>query len=822
MDKIRQWIIEQQDTLDRLISAACLQFIKDQQKNQNKHFEFRQCLREAYGLSQGEDLCYDREFTPLAYTIWYHPRRINTFLSYFLDHLLNLNTKLITLYDLGAGTGAIQWALALGWLALKKNNIPVPDIKVINVDSSPFMLAFNKDYLWEQFSREYNLSHQDIEVVYKVNSWQNELDLVPSHTIIASSYMFDASDQTDELLEDFRDFVATHEPETLLFLTSYRKAQKLQQVERAFGEKGYLIQSGWNKSFVLSGPLNTLSKLRWKLAQKLDGEPLLKKEVCWDEQSHMGLVAKKQVMKLLFEGTRPIKKIELYNPPIRVVDSISLNSKQMSAARHTDTPSVIIGPAGCGKSIVIAYKIVDAVKKARGQNDALLRILVSSFNKAVITQLAQWVYRLLKSEYQIQNANGEVKELSAKSGYYSLIVDAHRKVQITFIHFDKMPGTFVNVNSHGVNTRINYKLMGDAIDFATAALKIEPGEHTDVLDIDFLMEEHRRVIYGLEVDIQNTEEYLNVARTGRGNRPSLPKEGPRRKLVLQVLRQFEKLLDQNGLTTFPLRRRCLIEKLNTFTHNKKFDFLYVDEFQDCTPADFKIFDLLLRDPDHLCIAGDLAQSVHLGTSARIPRFRDMARRKIHRLEGSYRLPVRVSEAIKPISEAINLTFSGEEGVGIITPYKGSPPGARPIVVYGATDTEVAEKIRDIYNSYNCYGIDIVTILEKDSNLTHHIKSQGIKAETDTILRLKGLEKKCIIWSVRAGIENPREVYEMVYTILSRTAAILIICLLDDIKEYYKPVIGKLNKSRLILWDQETEDCFDDFCEQAEIFALEDD
>jgi DNA helicase II / ATP-dependent DNA helicase PcrA len=79
----------------------------------------------------------------------------------------------------------------------------------------------------------------------------------------------------------------------------------------------------------------------------------------------------------------------------------------------------------------------------------------------------------------------------------------------------------------------------------------------------------------------------------------------------------------------------------------------VDEFQDCTRADFEIFFNLLNNPNHLIISGDLAQAVHLGKSANIESLREAIRSERtmndiswNYLDGSYRLPFRVCEAVE--------------------------------------------------------------------------------------------------------------------------------------------------------------------------------
>ena len=131
------------------------------------------------------------------------------------------------------------------------------------------------------------------------------------------------------------------------------------------------------------------------------------------------------------------------------------------------------------------------------------------------------------------------------------------------------------------------------------------------------------------------------------------------------------------------------------------------------------------------------------------------------------------------------------------------------------------KIKSIFECYRVYDLKQITILEKDYTLTQQLKQQGISTETDTILRLKGLEKECILWSTRAEIEFEKEVYEFIYTILTRTSSILIIALFPESKPIYKQVINLLRKDRLIFWDTITKQKFNEFCEQTEIEILTD-
>jgi DNA helicase II / ATP-dependent DNA helicase PcrA len=297
------------------------------------------------------------------------------------------------------------------------------------------------------------------------------------------------------------------------------------------------------------------------------------------------------------------------------------------------------------------------------------------------------------------------------------------------------------------------------------------------------------------------DDYLSQPRTGRGAKIS------HRPLVWQCFeRYFEQLAHGQSFTN---RRLTFLRGLRDGSIQHKFDHIFVDEYQDCTPADLEIFRHLLHDPDCIVLAGDLAQAVQIGrTSAAEKRFRHFMglkqdRRNL-RLQGSYRLPFRISEAIREVSEQINTLYKGDRDAGVIAPYKGSPPGARPVLVYGESVAQLAGKVSEILRAYAPFALREVTILEKDVALASCLQPQvAVEVETDTILKLKGLEKTCIIWSTATNIEHRGEVFEFIYTILTRTSCLLLITLTPATQELYVPLLQALRLDRLICWDAES-------------------
>jgi DNA helicase-2/ATP-dependent DNA helicase PcrA len=820
-NQLTDWLKSEQQNIDKAIASAGIKYYSEHKTEPNFQYDLKQCHLESYNLIHGKDLCYDRPNTAFAYSLWYHPRRINTFLSFFLDKVLEHQGQHVEVFDLGAGAGAIQWGLGLIYAGLKRLGKNPPRITVINIDTSPFMLNYNKEYLWKEFLKVYPEIDNNFIVEYEVNSWNNKRDLETSNPILAASYLFDASDNKAEIANDFKSLVNKYKPNTVLLLTSsqHEKVQFLKELEKEFKQQGYDTFNVLESNLIFNQPLAHINKIRTTLGTNLNISEL-QRGSSWTDRSHSGLVLKKPQSEITFTfGSKSIGSLDIYNPPITVRREVTLNDKQKRAARNTETPSIIVGPAGCGKSIVITEKIKNIVEESNYSPD--LKILVTTFNKGLIGKLAEWLKDLLDpTKYSIKydtNFHG----FNDKSSHFNFKNSSHTNIRL--LHFDMLPKLLGGVRYRGpVNHEQHFSLLKEIIENIKREEKINNDRFDNILNPDFLFEEYHRVIYGLQVGITKGEEtYLNLTRKGRGNNPSLQKNSERRKLAWKCLTAYAQRMHKEGIQNFTIRRQYLYSKLKSGEVRPNYDFILVDEFQDCTEADFEIFYSMIKDPNNFTIAGDLAQSIHLGTAARIPRDERMTRRQFYRLDGSYRLPVRISECIKQLSTAIVERFGNDEGVTDITPYKGSPPGSRPIVVYGESYIEVAEKVKEVFKHYKIYDLERVTILEKDIELQREIVKKGLIAETDTILSLKGLEKECVLWSTRIPLEFENEVFEFAYTIVTRTSCILIIAITDKTQNVYKKILGLLNSERLIMWDRETEQKFATFCEEYEPETIED-
>lgn len=830
-EQLKTWLKSEQNNLDLIIANSAINFYNLNKEKSNFKYDLKQCHIESYNLVKGMDLCYDRPNTAFAYSLWYHPRRLNTFLSFFLDQIIDHQEEHLQLFDLGAGAGAIQWGLGLIYVGLKRLGRTPPKITVINIDTSPFMLEYNRDYLWKEFVKKYHEIDKDFIVEYEVNSWNNEKNSETLNPILSASYLFDASDNKNEIANDFKALVNKYKPNTVLLLTSDQEEKKpfVNQVIMEFEILGFNSRKVSDTDLLFRGNLNKINEVRIALGKTLNISEL-QRQSFWTDKSHYGVILNKQLAEFTFSyEAKNIKSLDIYNPPITVRREVTLNNKQKIAARNSNSPAVIVGPAGCGKSIVITEKVKNIIEESN--YDPNLKMLITTFNKELIGKLAEWLNDLLNKEnYTFKFDVNSFSGINEKTSHF--IFNGSNETNIKILHFDMMPKLLGGVKYRGlVNHSQHFSILDEIITKIKIDEKIYSNQYDNILNHDFLFEEYNRVIYGLQVGITGAQSaYLEVSRKGRGNNPSLQRNSYRRELVFKCLKNYASRMHKDGIESFTLRRQYLHSLLKSGSLKAKYDYIIVDEFQDCTKADIDIFFKLLKadKQNNFSLAGDLAQSVHLGTSARVESIREVIRggRELDNiqwtfLEGSYRLPVRISEAIQGISKAINKKFNEEKAASIITPYKGSPPGARPIIVFGNSSAELTDKVVEIFKSYKIYDLKNITILEKDTELLTQLKTKGLSSETDTILRLKGLEKECILWSTRIPLEFEKEVFEFAYTIVTRTSCILIIALTDSTQSIYKKILGLLKRDRLIFWDKISESKFNTFCEEYEMITIED-
>lgn len=825
-EKLINWVQVQKETLDKIITAAANDFYEAHKNKQWFEYDVKQSAGKEEGLwllAKGKDLCYDRPTIGFTYSLWYHAKRVNTFMKFFIDQIWEAkNDEIIEILDLGAGTGAIQWAVALVYEGLTELGIVAPKIRMINIDTSPFMLAYNEKYLWKHFIQIYKkcANSEGFIIEYSLNSWSNTNSMNSINIWLCASYLFDHEENKNEIKKDFENLVNKFKPAKVLMLTSNQltKREFLDTVANHIFSIGYEEYRGNENTQLFSGQLNTTHNFRRSInAQfQVDLEGIPK----WDIDSLYGkvLLKSQNTLNLVFED------VKLYVTSEKDRTKIELSPEQLKASEYTNVPTLIIGPAGCGKSVVLTRRIKNLVEKENYSKD--LKILLTTFNKGLIRYLGDWLEQILDKEKCKREKGQNIYGYSQEYSYFRF--NGSKTYNIYILHFDILPTKVGSINwlaikPHGfIGTIEQFHLekMKTIVEEYKIQNKLNEKDYKSILDPNFLLDEYHRVIYGL--GCLSASKYQILERKGRGNNPALRYNSKKRKVVWEIIIAYIKHLKSNNLESFVMRRYKFLQKVKTpkfFDKFSQFTNIFVDELQDCTRADYEIFYSLIENPNHIVFAGDIAQSINLGAAYHIPKADDQKNFKKIYLNGSFRLPFRISECIKPISQKIKEKMGDD--VAIINPYKGSPPGARPIVVIGKNLKETASKIKDIFDCYSIYGFEDVTIFEKDELLKTELIALEMKASTETTLRMKGLEKPCVIWSVRTDVDTEKEVEEFVYTILTRTSSILIIVLSENIKEKYIPIMQLFDKGRLIFWDFVSKNKFFEIC-KSETLLEEDD
>lgn len=808
ISELTGWLRQQQPTLEKIILEAAKDYGSIHVAYDNFGYDLSCSQEEGYNLMKGQDLCYDRYTTPFSYSLWYQGRRINVFLSNFIDkiHEACSSNQPVDIFDLGAGTGCVQFCFGLVSVAFAKAEKKMPLLRIINVDSSPFMLGYLKQYLWPRAIKYYP-ELATMAVDYQVCSWSNRGDIAVVNPWICASYLFDSSDNEDYLTSHFEQLIDQFQPQKVLMLTSNQVSKKkmLESLTKKMISKEYII-SAENKQNIYNGDMTSVTSFRRELVARY-GLTASSRSVVWNDGSFMGYGLQKKQSGFIFNLQGVPQSLDLFNSPLRIRRDVVLNELQEKAAEYDTRPVIITGPAGCGKSVVMTEKIINTIESFASTKP--LHILVTTFNKYLLQLLRTWVTELLEKKGKKIKQNYYLIRGGRHDGTGEITITESVVIRIKFIHFE-MLGKYIGCNQNIAYQESDHKKkINEFIQQVRASFQLGNEEYSDVLNVDFILEEYHRVIYGLGCKIsEGIDKYQNLERKGRGTRIKLPK-GKKREVVWNVLFLYVNWMfkDRNAGHSFVARRQLLLNKLSIENTIEKFDYIFVDEFQDCTPSDFRIMIKLLKDVNNLILSGDLAQAVHIGQSGIIPRDDAMSNRKYYRLVGSYRLPYRISEAIQPLSQYISGYSEDKEVTLEMTPSKGAPPGARPIFVYGNDNALLSKKILAVKKAYNLYDLKTITILEADGELCKSVRELDRNVETSTILKLKGLEKEMVVWSLQADIEFENEVMEFAYTIMTRTNCLLVIVMAENYKEYYKPIIQLLRKDRMIYWDRDSEEVF---------------
>lgn len=499
--KLLNWIKGQQNTIDQIIFEAGNNFYLKNRSQENFYFDLSECQAESFNLIGNKDLCYDRPSTGFVYSLWYHARRVNTFIKFFASAIVNSSDKVIEIFDLGAGTGAVQFAVALVYSGMRELNMNPPKFRIINIDSSPIMLYYNRDFLWESFLKYYpNLNQNNqYKIEYSINSWNVPFEYSVTNPWVVASYLFDISDQESTISSHFLELVNYYKPNTLLLLTSNqtKKVALLNSILKGIKSNGYSVDAILDSSLLFEGPLPKVNQFRKELANVYFGKGL-GSTTNWKDNSFIGATLKKTAQSLnLIDGAK-LNSIELYNSKIKVRRDVKLSDQQERASRFHGRPSTIIGPAGSGKSVVLSEKIKHIVNNAPSYNPKM-KILVTSFNRGLIKKIGDWIENLLDHRHIKRQYITDIHGYADEACYFYFTDSTIPN--ITLLNFDLLPTKIGKITADrllGNQLHLN-NIKQYCIQVLKRSENIIDDRFDNILNPEFILEEYHRVIYGLNI-----------------------------------------------------------------------------------------------------------------------------------------------------------------------------------------------------------------------------------------------------------------------------------------------------------------------------------
>jgi len=155
--------------------------------------------------------------------------------------------------------------------------------------------------------------------------------------------------------------------------------------------------------------------------------------------------------------------------------------------------------------------------------------------------------------------------------------------------------------------------------------------------------------------VDSDSEYFNIINAARIKNVSIQEEYDTDmysedidKHQLQILKdEVDNYKQAYGLVDFT----DMIEKFNLSELCPKYDVVFVDEAQDLSPIQWKMYDILKKNSKHVILAGDDDQAIYGWAGADVKRFQDEPAKDII-LPQSYRVPDTIQKIADQILDRI--------------------------------------------------------------------------------------------------------------------------------------------------------------------------
>ena len=777
--------------IDRATAEACERIVRNGGPGWSA-WEIEHGLRELEVLSRGGDCTYDRPSIGVSYALWYQGKRTHDALRILAPRIAEV-TEPLRIVDLGCGTGATACAVALIVDALEwSGSSMIDEIVVDGVDSSPFMIEVASEIFAALTSRD---GSDRVRATFRSAPWTSVAKADGATTAIFGGYLLDHSDgaHADEIARRLSALGDNLAATSILLTTTTGKRSQLRRVDQSLGAEWVSTDRDYDPAPAVGrGVLDECHLVRaaWYEDRGIAAKHLWKSRPAWSGDRPPASLTVRRT-----PGGGPT----LFDDPHRLHDE-----QQAAAARPDGGPTVIVGAAGSGKSVVLSERIALTIMTSLLSQPAPT-VLVTAFNKAVVDLIVEELVRSLDKHgvtfsHPRQETGDHVLDVSARG----------RTAHVELMNRDKLPKRVFEVTPPRLSGKLRDHWKQE-IDRRKRELDAADAKVAAALDHEFLQDEFERVIYALTCF--SRLDYMSVDRVGRRTR------------MLESTREvIWRLLMEPPIDSFVHRRirayrqhEAAVAEARPAQLGKRWTHVFVDECQDFTQSDIRLLARVPQDPRNLCIAGDASQSIHLARSYRRPGIAGV-RWKRHTLKGSYRLPLRVCEALQPLAEDIrgsHLSARLEEDLDtvLLLSRKAAVPGFRPIVLTGES---MGGQLADILRDYVASSIQARLLVADCGRRTRAAVERSASGsawtiETGGMHKYKGLEWPGVVVTderTTARDDTSEAASERLFTAMTRTTSLLLIVLWRDGDPNTRSLLGRLDSERLLFWDERAEQAFE--------------
>jgi len=285
-----------------------------------------------------------------------------------------------------------------------------------------------------------------------------------------------------------------------------------------------------------------------------------------------------------------------------------LNEEQKNAVLHKDGPLLIVAGAGAGKTRVITHRILHLIKSGVSPQS----ILAITFTNKAAKEMLDRITNLIQSDKEL-NLPMSFNERPFISTFHALGVNILRENSALL----ELPKHFVILDDSDTTSIMKEALKNVSLD----PKQFEPRRM-------------KSAISKQKGDLVNVKIF--TANAGNEYFP---------RMLSVIWNEYEKLLKKNGGVDFDdliLKTVELLkndEKVRSH-YQAKWKYVHIDEYQDTNMAQYELSQLLAGENKHICVVGDMDQSIYSWRGAdfrNIMNFeRDYPETKTVLLEQNYR------------------------------------------------------------------------------------------------------------------------------------------------------------------------------------------